>query len=149
MELSQEGLDRIKKLEGFSSSTYKDSAGKSTIGYGHLIKQKEVFTYLTEEEASDLLLKDVQVAVDAINDLVDRELTQNQFDALVLFVYNVGVAAFTSSTMLRLLQQGDFDNAANQFILWNKVHTPQGRFIEVAGLTARRTAERDLFLATA
>jgi len=86
------------------------------------------------------LAEDVREAEDAINDLCKVSLTQNQFDALVSFVFNVGVGAFKSSTLLRKLNAGDYDGAAGQFPRWNK---DNGR--EIAGLTKRRHLEQSVF----
>ena len=149
MNFSDNGLARLKSLEGFRSTAYKDSGGKMTIGYGHLIVPGDgtlVGDVLEEVQATGLLKQDVQRAVDAVNAAVTVDLNQNQFDALVIFTYNVGIHAFQTSTLLKDINISAFDSAAAQFLVWNKVHTPQGMFIEVAGLTNRRLAEKSLFL---
>ena len=140
MQISLAGLAHIKGWEGFRSYVYLDSAGKPTIGYGHLIKPYESFTTITEAEAARLLAKDVSTAENAVNAAVTVPLTQNQFDALVSFVYNVGAGAFSRSTMLKKLNQGDYFEAQKQFTRWvyagGKV---------VPGLANRRLAESRLF----
>ena len=140
MKISEAGLDLIKSHEGFRSDAYLCPAGVWTIGYGHTGDVEEGQS-VTEEEAEELLLQDVAFAEDAVNSLVEVELSQQMFDALVCFVYNVGVGAFEQSTLLRLLNQGQKEEAAEQFLRWNKAG---GK--ELAGLTRRREAERDLFL---
>lgn len=140
MKISEAGLGLIKSHEGFRSDAYLCPAGVWTIGYGHTGDVEEGQS-VTEEEAEELLLQDVDFAEDAVNSLVEVELSQQMFDALVCFVYNVGVSAFEQSTLLRFLNQGQMEEAAEQFLRWNKAG---GK--ELAGLTRRREAERDLFL---
>lgn len=140
MKISEVGLDLIKSHEGFRSDAYLCPAGVWTIGYGHTGDVEEGQS-VTEEEAEELLLQDVAFAEDAVNSLVEVELSQQMFDALVCFVYNVGVGAFEQSTLLRFLNQGQMEEAAEQFLRWNKAG---GK--ELTGLTRRREAERDLFL---
>jgi lysozyme len=148
MEFSTNGLAKLKELEGYKPTTYRDSAGKLTIGFGHLIRPGDgilLTDYLDEDEAEALALKDLAPAVSAVNQGVSEAITQNQFDALVLFTYNVGVGNFMASTLLRALNAGDFATASNEFMKWDKVHTAQGAYIEVAGLKNRRLAEQELF----
>jgi lysozyme len=95
---------------------------------------------ITQAQAEELLAKDVQVAVDAVNRLVTVKITQAEFDALVDFAFNVGVGALTNSTLLRGLNAGDFAGAADQFETWDRVN---GKV--VAGLLRRRLAETELF----
>jgi lysozyme len=139
--ISQQGLDLIKRFEGFSPEPYYCSAGKRTIGYGHVIKKGEDFCLpLTLDEANSILNQDVAYVVMLINRLADRELTQNQFDALVSFVFNVGGKAFENSTLLRLLRAGDDEKAAAQFARW--VYAGGKK---LPGLAARRAEEAQLF----
>jgi len=91
-------------------------------------------------DAEILLKNDVAKFEDSVNVLVDVPLTQCQFDALVSFCYNLGASALKGSTLLKLLNAGDYDAAGGQFIRWNKC---KGR--ELAGLTARRDAEQELY----
>jgi lysozyme len=150
MELSKEGLDRLKALEGLRLSPYFDSAGRLTVGYGHLIRPWDGVSKtesITEERAEEILRKDVSPAVACINDAISSSsINQNQFDALVWFVYNIGCSAFQSSTMLRLINTGQLEAASNEFLRWDKVHNAQGMFVEVVGLKNRRTAEKERFL---
>jgi len=136
------GLALIKDFEGLRLEKYQDVVGKWTIGYGHLILPTESFPQpITRAQAGDLLRKDLAVSEAGVNKWVSMVLTQNQFDALVSFTFNLGVGNLQSSTLLKLLNQGQLQSAADQFLRWNKAG---GK--EVAGLTRRRIAERSLFL---
>lgn len=137
-----QGIALVKEFEGLKLKSYKDVVGKWTIGYGHLILPGEVFTTpITEKQAEDILRKDLKVAEDAVNKLVKVPLTQNQFDALVSFTFNLGAGNLQSSTLLKMLNASNYAGAAQQFLRWNKAG---GK--EVAGLTRRRQAESKLFL---
>jgi lysozyme len=91
MKISSDGLNLIKKAEGFSPVIYKCSSGYDTIGYGHRVLPGERFATITKEQAQELLIKDSQVAQDCVNNAVKVPLSQSQFDALVSLVYNIGV----------------------------------------------------------
>lgn len=144
MQISIAGLSAIKGHEGFRPYVYKDSAGRDTIGYGHLIGPLESFSSVTEQEASRLLAQDVATAEAAVNRLVKVPLNQSQFDALVSFVYNVGAGAFSRSTMLRKLNAGDYLGAQTQFTAWIYA-TVNGKKTVINGLANRRLAEARLF----
>lgn len=136
------GLTLIKSFEGLSLEKYRDAVGKWTIGYGHLILPHENFPQaLTQVEAEDLLRADLGVTERGIHRLVTVDLNQNQFDALVAFAFNVGLGNLQNSTLLRLLNQGQYQEAADQLLRWNKAG---GKIL--AGLTRRREAERALFM---
>lgn len=137
--LSYAGLQRLKQEEGFSHTPYPDHKGYS-IGYGHLIRPGESLTYVTREQGEELLLQDVTWAEDAVSAAVQVPLSVNQFDALVLFAYNVGAPAFRASTLVRLLNAGDYAGAAAQFPRW--VYA-SGQVNQT--LVARRDRERALF----
>lgn len=143
MELSQNGLNFIKSFEGFSSTPYQDVAGKLSIGYGHLIKQGESFpdTGIDEEAAQELLAKDTETAQKEVCDAVTADVTQNQYDALVSFTFNLGGGTLLRSTLLERLNNGDYAGCAAEFPKWNHAGG-----VEVAGLTRRRDAEMQLFL---
>ncbi len=154
LNLSPNGLDILKDLEKFRSKTYPDAGGKPTIGYGHLIKSNERFLRaITEDEGVALLKGDLKTAENYINATMAGKgslnggyrLTQHQYDALVLLVFNIGVTAFRSSTLLIYLQDGDMDEAAAQFLVWNKI-TVNGRKQVCQGLVARRGIERLVFI---
>ena len=144
MDISQQGVDFIKSWESFAGTAYKDVAGFWTIGYGHQIVPGDPYSEYTtmgEDEALGLLARDIQPAVACINHHCAKVLTQNQFDALCAFVYNVGCSAFETSTLLRRLNAGDFAGAAREFTRWDHAG---GR--EVQGLLNRRKAEQALFV---
>ncbi|NJL53246.1 MAG: lysozyme, partial [Hydrococcus sp. SU_1_0] len=109
--LSQKGLNFIKSWEGCNLGSYHCSAGVLTIGYGHT-KTTKPNQVITLGEAENLLKLDVQDAVGAVNKLVRVKLSQNQFDALVSFTFNVGIGAFSQSTLLKKLNNGDTRGAA-------------------------------------
>lgn len=143
--ISQDGINKIKTHEALRLQPYRDSAGLWTIGYGHLIKPDEWWNEITEEFAEQLLKNDLAIAESAVKDFVEITITQNQYDALVSFVFNVGVNAFENSTLLKKLNAGD-PSVVDEFLRWNKT-TINGKLKVVAGLTTRRERERDLFLA--
>ena len=141
MQLSAEGLDLIKKFEGFRDRVYLDVAGFPTIGYGHLIKLHESFPNgITEPQAAAILATDVQDAEQSVARLVKVVLTQGQFDALVDFCFNLGAARLASSTLLRELNLGDYQAACEQLLAWDHAGG-----VVVTGLKARRQAELQLW----
>ena len=115
MQTSQTGINLIKKLEGCKLEAYQCSAGVWTIGYGHtgadVFKGKKI----TQNDAETLLKTDLKRFETAINNQLIVDLTQNQFDALVSFIYNIGINAFKNSTMLKYLNKGEFYAAAKEF----------------------------------
>lgn len=139
LTISQKGLDLICSFEGFSSHVYLDIAGLKTIGFGHKLLPNESYTTITQDQAEALLLKDVIFAEKAVNEDVKVPLTQDQFDGLVSFCYNVGTGAFKNSTCLKFLNEGDFEAAALQMLLWAHVNHK-----ESAGLLHRRQEESKL-----
>lgn len=139
--ISDTGLEFIKSHEGCRLTAYQDGAGIWTIGYGHTgnVHEGDV---ITQDQANALLLEDLAPAEHCIDDQVKVTLTQNQYDALCSFTFNVGVGNFASSTLLRLLNQSDCQGAAGQFGRW--VHDAAGN-VE-PGLLKRRKDEKELFL---
>ena len=143
MRISTRGLDLIKIHEGFRSKAYPDPGSRDgkpwTIGYGHTqgVKKGDV---VTEAQATEFLRQDVRNAESFVTKKVTVPLNQNQFDALVSFVVNIGNGAFSRSTMLRKLNAEDYKGAAQEFRLWNKNDDRVMR-----GLTKRRAAERACF----
>ena len=145
LDICNAGLDLIKEYEGFRSNVYQDQKGIWTIGWGttYLSDGSKVTSHtpsVSEEEATELLHYGCRIAVKSINDHVSVALNQNQFDALVCFVYNIGIGGFQSSTLLRLLNDGDYDSVSSQLMRWNKADG-----VEARGLTRRRKAEAELF----
>ncbi|MEF0148259.1 lysozyme [Pseudomonas guariconensis] len=143
MRTSQRGVSLIKSFEGLRLQAYKDAVGVWTIGYG-TTRGVNAGMKISKEQAERMLLNDVQRFESEIERLVTVPLSQNQWDALVSFTYNLGSANLESSTLLRKLNAGDYAGAAEQFQRWNKAG---GKVL--AGLTRRREAERSLFLEAA
>lgn len=144
--ISKNGLELIKKYEGLRLSAYKDPAGILTIGYGHTKTVKPGM--VINEEMANLLLKiDLMDAENAVRELVDIELNQNQFDALVSLVFNIGRGNFARSTLLKKLNEGKILEAGEEFMKWTKARKPGG-FKELPGLVKRRAEEKTLFLNT-
>lgn len=146
MNISENGLNLIKQFEGLSLKPYADAVGVPTIGYGSTYyenggKVRLSDPAISEEQATELLRHTVRHYEKAVKASVTVPLTQNQFDALVSFTYNLGAGNLQRSTLLRLLNQGDYRAAADRFVRWNRAG---GRVLR--GLTRRREAERDLFL---
>lgn len=134
-------IDIIKKHEGLRLEAYLPTPNDVwTIGYGHTHTTQQGMK-ITAGQAESLLRKDITWVEKAVNKLVVVPLTQNQFDALSSLVFNIGEGGFSSSTLLRLLNSGDYEGAANQFLRWNR---QKGRVLN--GLTKRREEERKLFL---
>jgi lysozyme len=141
MELSSEGLELIKRSEGFRSRQYLDVAGFATIGYGHRVIPPESFPAgITEEQGTAILKNDVRLAEQAVGRLVHVALAQGQFDALVDFCFNVGVGKLASSTLLKELNEGQFAHAGLQLLRWD-----YAAGVPNAGLRERRTAELQLW----
>ena len=122
---------------------YRDAVGVWTIGYGHT-GGIAPGTIITEEIANHLLEQDLAMVEICVNEAVSVPLTQNGFDALVLFVFNVRCFGFRKSTLLRLLNKGEYKEIADQFRRWNKGRI-NGLYVELPGLTKRRQAEAVLF----
>ena len=137
----QRGIDLIKQFEGLRLTAYQDMVGVWTIGYGHTGRDVKAGMTITQQQAEQLLINDLAQFERGVNDLVTVQINQNQFDALVSFSYNLGVGALQKSTLLRLLNAGSYQPAADEFPRWNRA----GGNV-VAGLTRRRYAERQLFL---
>ena len=145
MEPSPNAAKFVSGFEGYSATSYLCPAFVWTIGYGttrypdgtHVGENESC----TEAQAQEWLLHDLDGAGEVVSRQVKVPLTQNQFDALTSFVYNLGAGAFASSTLLRMLNGGAYDVAADQFKLW--VH---GGGVVLPGLVKRRAAEVELFL---
>jgi lysozyme len=137
MQLSTKGLALLKKYEGFRSHSYLDVAGIPTIGYGHRILPSESFSNgIDEAKGAEMLAHDVGAAENAVTRLVKVELMQNQFDALVDFVYNLGPRRLEASTLLRALNIGRYGAAADELLRWDHVGVREN-----VGLKERREAE--------
>lgn len=146
MKTGLNGLNLIKEKEGLRLKPYLCSAGVATIGYGSTMyadgrKVTLKDAAISEKQALELLANTLGKYEKAVNDYVKVQLTQNEFDALVSFTYNLGAGNLLSSTLLKKINAGDKAGAANQFDVWNKAG---GKVLE--GLVKRRAAEKDLFL---
>ena len=138
---SPTGRAMIASFEGLRLTAYQDIVGVWTIGYGHTGPDVKPGLAITRQQADQLLVNDLARFERGVNALVTVRLNQNQFDALVSFSYNLGLSSLQGSTLLRLLNAGNFQAAADQFLRWNRAG---GK--EVAGLTRRRAEERKLFM---
>ena len=139
MNIGQKGIELIKHFEGCELEAYKCPAGVWTIGYGHIKGVSEGMS-ITQEQAEQMLLDELKEYENYINELVVVDLSQNQFDALVSWVYNLGPANLKSSTLLKVLNSGDYAGVPAQIERWNKAG---GKVLE--GLIRRRLAESSLF----
>ena len=141
MKASENAIRVIKRFEGMREEAYLCPAGVWTIGFGHTagVKKGDKIDMYT---ATVYLQDDIRKFEDAIDKLVKVKLNQNQFDALVSFVFNVGAGAFEKSTMLKLINSGNFSLAANEFDKW-----VYSKGTKLEGLINRRKAEKELFLA--
>lgn len=141
MKTSQAGVDLIKSFEGFSAEPYLCPAGKATIGYGWTNGVTMDSPSITESEATKLLIEGLERYEIAVLDCVDADLQQCEFDALVSLCYNIGASAFCGSTLVRKLNEREYEQAADQFLRWDK---SKGKVLP--GLVARRKAEREMFV---
>jgi lysozyme len=144
MNITDEGLDLIRRFEGFRTQAYRDAAGVWTIGYGHTSaagspKVKPAMK-ITRKEAEVILARDVRMFASAISAHIRKPLTDGQFSALVSFAYNVGVENFRKSSVLRAVNAGDFAAVPRRLSLWVR---SRGRVLP--GLINRRAAEAACF----
>ena len=154
MEMSIHGVKLLKEWEGCKSHVYNDPAGIPTIGVGHKLTQSELSSGkitikgaaikcaegLSDQQMIDLLAQDLRPAQEAVNGDVTVALTQNRFDALVSFTFNVGTGAFAASTLRKVLNQGNYDEVPNQLRRW--VHAGGN---VLPGLVTRRENEIKLW----
>lgn len=140
MNINKSGLDLIKNFEGLRLKAYRCPSNILTIGYGHTggVREGQV---ITKEKAEELLKADLSIFEQGVRKNVKVPLNENQFSALVSFVFNIGLAAFIRSTLLRILNSGDYKGAAGQFDRWVR-----GGGKVLPGLVRRRAAEKELFL---
>ena len=139
MNIGQKGIELIKHFEGCELEAYKCPAGVWTIGYGHIKGVSEGMS-ITQEQAEQMLLDELKEYENYINELVVVDLSQNQFDALVAWTYNLGPTNLNNSTMLKVLNENKLDEVPAQMRRWNKAGN---KVLE--GLERRRLAESMLF----
>ena len=140
LRISNAGLALIKRFEGFCAKVYHCPAGVPTIGYGHVIKRGETFKPLSDAEATELLRADAAIAERAVQRLITAPLTQNQFDALVSFTFNLGEGALERSGLRQLINVGQFAKVPSELNRWVFA---KGK--KLPGLITRRAAEGAMF----
>jgi len=139
--ITQNGIDLIKRFEGFSRTVYFCPAGYQTIGYGHVVKPHEDFSAgIDEAQAEELLRQDAAIAEQAVLRLINVPLTDCQFDALVSFTYNLGGGALQRSTLRRKINREEHTDVPPEFLRWVWAG---GR--KLKGLMRRRKAEATLY----
>ena len=145
MQISNAGISLIKEFEGCRLKAYQDSVGVWTIGYGWTqpVDGRKIGPGMViDQSTAERLLKCGLVQYEqGVNQLVKVIITQGQFDALVSFAYNLGLRSLSTSTLLRKLNAGDKQGAADEFGKWVNAGG-----VRLNGLVKRRAAERELFL---
>jgi len=144
MQASIKALSLIKEFEGFRAVPYLCPSGVVTIGYGHTAGVTMQSPPVDERQAAAVLAMDVRHYERAVEAAVTVPLNQDEFDALVCWTFNVGVAAMRTSSLLRALNAGDRAAAAAEFLKWNKKRQA-GKLVTEPGLIRRRQAEKALF----
>jgi lysozyme len=137
--INDEGIALIKQWEGLRLEAYRCDADVLTIGYGHTTNVTEGMK-ITEEEAEQLLIRDLSVFEAEVSRTVTAKLSDNQYAAIVSWAYNVGASAMRKSTLIKKLNAGDYSAVPGELARWNKV---KGKV--VAGLSNRRAAEAGLW----
>lgn len=144
MQMTEEGLALIRQFEGFRGEAYRCPSGEWTIGYGHTSAagppEVKPGMKMSEAEAQAVLARDAEVFARAVRRALTREVSPEQFSALVSFAFNVGEGAFRRSSVLKAVNEGRFDDVPERLMLWVKA---DGRRLE--GLARRRRAEARLF----
>lgn len=145
MKTSSQGVEMLVASEGFKSKPYLDTKKIPTIGYGSTFYEDGTKVTLadpeiTKQRALELKMFVLQNFEDKVNELVKVPLTQNQFDAIMNLVYNIGTGAFSTSTLLKRLNESKYQEAADQFLVWKR----SGNDPDI--LLPRRKRERELFL---
>jgi lysozyme len=147
MKVSSKGIALIVRFEGEVLKVYADPIGLPTLGVGHLLTKAELKKYplgtpISKALSRQFLAQDLERFEAALERLVEVDLTQNQYDALLSLIFNIGIGAFTKSTLLKKLNRKDYQGAADAFLSWVRA----GGSV-LPGLVTRRKAERRLFLA--
>lgn len=146
-QVSKAAVELIKKFEGYRSKAAQLPDGRWTIGFGHTLTAREG-AQVSEQDAEALLLYDLIAIAHAVNEQTFTPLTQNQFDALCCFAFNVGIDNFKRSSVLRRINEGNLLQAACAMEMWRKADF-EGERIVVDALVRRRSAEKTLFLTPA
>jgi len=151
MKLNQKGLDIIISYEGFSSKPYLDPVGIPTIGYGTTVypngKKVTMQDALISKEVALVYKMDHIAKMEKIlKSLIKVALSDNRYSAICSLVYNIGIGAFRTSTLLKVINEAPgAPGIRDEFMKWNKATDKSGRKIELPGLTKRRKAEADLY----
>ena len=153
MKFSKKGIEILKDLEGFSEIVYQDSAGYPSIGIGHKLKPGETFNRVTETQAINILMQDVSPIESFVNNYMPK-LLQNQFDAIVIFIFNIGMTAFLNSSVFKDIKDKKFEEATKPWSKWvnitKRIKDPETgelvkKLIPIEGLVRRRAIEINLF----
>ncbi len=154
MKFSNEGEKILMDMEGFVDKPTPDLAGHLTIGYGHKLKPGEKFGTITKGTAILILQEDVKPLENILNTYITVKLTQNQFDALITFMFNIGVTAFLNSTVYSDVKKGSFETAIIPWERWINISVyetdsetgqKKRKLVAVNGLINRRNKEIELF----
>lgn len=137
---SKDGVDFIKNFEHLYLKKYNNYVGLPIIGYGHNITNENI-TNITKDDADKLLLHDLNVIEKIIYNVVKVKLAQYQFDSLISWTYSVGIKILCKSTLLKMLNIGDYNDVPDQMKGWNQIN---GRVSK--DLVIRRNAEANLFI---
>jgi len=148
--VTDEGIELIKKFEGFRTKTYIDPVGKATIGYGTTAEagigvHPRKGMVISRADAERYLHETLVIFANKVRPHIKRDISANEFSAFMSLVYNIGYPKFLRSTALRRFNEGDRKGAANAILMWNK-GTINGQKRVLTGLVLRREAERRLFL---
>lgn len=139
--IPEAAITLVKHFEGCSLVAYKDGGGVLTIGYGHTGSDVKRGQRITQDQANSLLFKDLNVAAQAVLRLTKINLNDNQYSALISFVFNVGAGAYQRSTLRQCINRGEIGDVRAQFLRWCKDNGAT-----IPGLLRRREAESRLFL---
>ena len=143
-EISQQGIEQLKKFEGEKLVVYNDGYGFLTVGCGHLVKPIDglkLGNKISQEQSTAFFQRDLESYVKIVNDFVKVPLQQNQFDMLVSLAFNIGIGNFKSSSLLKVLNQGNYVLAGKKFSNWIYSAGKKSK-----GLVSRRAKEQDIFL---
>lgn len=154
MQVSDSGVEFIKRYEGLKKQVYLDVAGLKTVGYGHLLTREELAgnyvliagrrvqldRALTDSEVDTLLRQDIEPKAQTVRKSIKVKITQSQFDMLTSLCFNIGSDAFAKSSLVRYINDGDFERAPAGFMMWTKARV-DGVLQDVQGLINRRRAE--------
>lgn len=149
-EITQNGIDLIKEFEGSENRIYNDAAGLPTIGVGHLITEQDrtsgrfVNGFISDSEVDDLLREDLADVQRAVRGCVNQSLSCNQYDALISLAFNIGNTGFCNSTLVKRINEGNYQEVPNEMQRWNKARIG-GTLQLLKGLTNRRISEARLF----